>query len=262
MEGEDWQRHRRLTAPSFNEKTSSLVWNEATRQANDMVASWSDRGPSGTKETVGDTATLALHVLTHAGFGASYSFNEGLRKISPGHQMTYRDSLSLCLRNIITFSIFSKKTLSAKFMPQKLKQVGQAAKEFQQYMEEMLAKERASGGEQPAVPNLMSALVRASDEDAQSKERGQSSKLGLTDDEILGNIFAYNLAGHETTANTVAFALVLLAAFPGYQSWLREEIRSVNSDLQRDTYEKSFPRLQRCLAVMVSCWILWAGRTD
>ncbi|KAL8949084.1 MAG: hypothetical protein Q9222_004774 [Ikaeria aurantiellina] len=212
-----------------------------------MVSSWSQRGPSGTTDTVPDTATLALHVLTSAGFGATYSFNEGVRTVAPGHAMTYRDSLSLCLSNIITFAILPKQYLSLSFMPRKLKRLGQAAREFQQYMEEMLAQERNTESKpKSGTPNLMSALVRASDEDTHSKEIGQSSKLGLDDAEIFGNIFAYNLAGHETTANTVAFALVLLAAHPQYQDWVREEIKST----KEQDYESAFPRLQRCLAVM------------
>ncbi|KAL8895007.1 MAG: hypothetical protein Q9207_008336, partial [Kuettlingeria erythrocarpa] len=253
VEGEDWQRHRRLTAPSFNEKTSSLVWDEAGRQARDMVASWSQQGTNGTRETTADTATLALHVLTCAGFGASYSFNEGVRRVAPGHEMTYRDSLSLCLGNIITFAIIPKRYLSLSFMPGKLQRLGQAVREFQQYMDEMLARERSSvitsTTEQSRTPNLMSALVRASDEASQSKDLGQDSKRGLTDEEIFGNIFAYNLAGHETTANTVASALVLLAAQPKYQDWVREEIMEAQAATKGD-YEAMFPRLQRCLAVM------------
>ncbi|KAL8979669.1 MAG: hypothetical protein Q9177_006080 [Variospora cf. flavescens] len=250
VEGDDWQRHRRLTAPSFNEKTSSLVWNEARRQARDMGTSWSKDGTLGTKTTVEDTATLALHVLTAAGFGTSYSFNQGVSKLAPGHEMTYRDSLSLCLSNIITFAIIPKQYLSSPFMPQKLQRLGQAAREFQKYMDEMLAKERKAGDERQAhTVNLMSALVRASEEDTRSKESGHDSKTGLTDEEIFGNIFAYNLAGHETTANTVAFAIVLLAANPHYQEWVREEILYPQSTANMD-YESSFPRLQRCLAVM------------
>ncbi|KAI4108318.1 MAG: hypothetical protein LQ339_002219 [Xanthoria mediterranea] len=251
VEGEEWQRHRRLTAPSFNEKTSSLVWEEARRQARDMASSWSRQGPQGTTEVVADTATLALHVLTCAGFGESYPFNQGVRKVAKGHAMTYRDSLALCLSNIITFAIIPKRYLSTSFFPQKLRKLGQAVQEFQQYMEEMLARERDSGANGTSeTPNLMSALVRASDEDAHAKDSGQhSSKLGLTDEEIFGNIFAYNLAGHETTANTVAYALVLLAAHPQYQDWVREEIMQVQDTLAGD-YNSNFPRLQRCLAVM------------
>ncbi|KAL9050150.1 MAG: hypothetical protein Q9206_005205 [Seirophora lacunosa] len=250
VEGDDWQRHRRLTAPSFNERTSSLVWNEARRQAQDMGTSWFNDGTRGTITTVEDTATLALHVLTCAGFGTSYTFNEGVRKLAPGHEMTYRDSLALCLSNIITFAIIPKRYLSSPFMPRKLRRLGQAVRELQKYMDEMVAKERQADEERPAqTANLMSALVRASDEDTRSKELGHNSKTGLTNDEIFGNIFAYNLAGHETTANTVAFALVLLAAHPHYQEWVRAEIPHPQGIANAD-YESMFPRLQRCLAVM------------
>lgn len=251
VEGEDWQRHRRLTAPSFNENISSLVWDEAGRQARDMLSCWSQRGQSGTRETVADTATLALHVLTNAAFGAAYSFNEGVRKLAPGHKMTYRDSLSLCLSNILTFAIIPKRYLSFSFMPQKLQMVGQAACEFQQYMEEMLASERLSSRTDRVSErhDLMSALVRASDEEAM----GKGSKLGLADDEIYGNVFVYNLAGHETTANTVAYALFLLAAHPQYQDWVREEIKRVHGITPNGKdYDQTFPRLQRCRAIMVS----------
>ncbi|KAL8751098.1 MAG: hypothetical protein Q9184_006181 [Pyrenodesmia sp. 2 TL-2023] len=135
-------------------------------------------------------------------------------------------------------------------MPKKLQRLGQAVKEFQQYMDEMLARERGSASaEHSKTANLMSALVRASDETSQSKDLGQDSKRGLTDEEIFGNIFAYNLAGHETTANTVAFALVLLAAKPRYQDWVREEVKEAQAAAEGD-YESIFPRLQRCFAVM------------
>ena len=254
VEGEDWQRHRRLTAPSFNERTSSSVWDEASRQACDMVSSWARQSSSGTKETVGDTATLALHVLTSAGFGLSYSFDQGVGSVAPGHTMTYRDSLSLCLQNIITFSIFPKNVLSLDFVPQKLRTLGQAAHEFQQYMEETLAHERSITSSQPdGSSNLIRVLVHASELAKKSTLEGKETKSGLTDEEIFGNIFAYNLAGHETTANTVATALILLAAFPQYQDWLSEEIDNVlGTSKDASHYENAFPRLHRCLAIMVS----------
>jgi len=255
VEGKDWERQRRLTAPSFNEKTSSLVWYEAIRQSEDMAASWLGQAAKGTTEVASDTATLALHVLTCVGFGLSYPFHAGVRKLPAGHSMTYRDALSLCLRNIITFALFPKKYLSLSFLPEKLRLLGQATREFQRYMEEMLAHERdVTQKSEGRVSNLMGALVRASDETEQSIEESTPSSHGLSDDEIFGNIFAFNLAGHETTANTVAAAIVLLAANPEYQIWLAEELQHIfgqNTDPKDFSYEEAFPKLQRCMAVMV-----------
>ena len=252
MEGEDWQRQRRLTAPNFNERTSSLVWNEAVRQSHEMSKSWVEQGLKGTRETVADTATLALHVLTSVGFGLSYPFHGGVRNLPDGHSMTYRDALSLCLRNIITFAILPRRLLSVSFMPRKLQDLGVAAKEFQKYMEEMLVHERNMAAKcELDTGNLIGSLVRASEEAQKSGDTRDSSYLGLTDEEIFGNIFAFNLAGHETTANTLATSLVLLAAYPRYQDWIIDEVRQHSSSEMDLQYEADFPRLVRCLAVMV-----------
>ena len=253
VEGDDWQRQRRLTAPNFNEKTSAAVWAETLRQAQSMSDVWLEQGANGTKDIVPDTATLALHVLTKVGFGESYPFHGGVRDLRNGHKLTYADALSICLRNIITFSIFSTSVLSRTWMPKGLQQVGLAAKEFQLHMEELLAREKAREGEER---NLMSALVHAA-EDSKDDDTGMSrgQMLKLSDDEIYGNIFAFNLAGHETTANTVAAAVVLLAAYPKYQEWLYAEINSVTAITDDDlrnahSYETHFTMLQRCLAIM------------
>ena len=228
-----------------------------------MASSWYRMGPQGTKVTVEDTATLALHVLTSTSFGVSYPFRHGSQKPSDGHEMTYRDSLAICLKNIITFAIFPKKFLTLRWLPSRLRTVGQAVKEFQRYMDELLAHERNSRSTMSGTGNLVSAMLEASEESQQSVGKDTASKLSLADNEIFGNIFAFCLAGHETTANTVAAALVLLAANPEYQQWLAEEINSVcgtSSNPETWAYDKIFPKLQRCLAVMVSR-SLWLSRS-
>lgn len=221
-----------------------------------MASWWFQKGSEGTKETVEDTATLALHVLTSAGFGMSFPFHHDAQTSTAGHKMTYRDSLSTCLKNIITFAIIPKKILRLKWLPSKLRTLGQAMQEFQRYMHETLAHERELvSGRTAGSGNLVSAMLKASEESQQSGNKDAGSKVSLTDDEVFGNIFAYSLAGHETTANTVAIALVLLASHPNYQRWLAEEIGNVCSDSsQPETwdYDTIFPRLHRCLAVMVS----------
>lgn len=252
VEGNDWQRQRKLTAPNFNEKISEKVWEETMRQVGEMVMGWASAGPRGTPEVAKDTATVALHVLTAVGFGVIYPFHGGVGEVhsEQGHAMSYREALQICLANIITFSILPRSVLESAWMPSRVKRVGQAAREFQGYMEELLTLEKGRKGE----GNLMSALVhaQAGHEEDESLEIGNAASVKLRDAEIFGNIFAFNLAGYETTANTVAAAVVLLAAHPKNQEWLSEEINSVlgNSQMAGD-YETCFPKLQRCLAVMV-----------
>ena len=219
-----------------------------------MLKSWTLHDVHGTFETVKDTETMTLHVLTHAASGTSYSFNQGVQKLLKGHTMSYKESLSVCLHNIIAFNIIPKQYLSSKFLPNQLRQLGQAVHEFQSYMAENLAQERdQDSGKRHGPGNLMSALVQAS-EDTNKSLNGRVSKLGLTDREIFGNIFIYNLAGHETTANAISMSLVLLAAHPHLQDWLAEEVHEVcNMSSSTDIweYEKTFPQFRRSLAVMV-----------
>ena len=254
VEGDTWQRHRKLTAPSFNERTSRSVWNEAVRQTQDMLQSWVKLGDAGTKETVGDTKLMALHVLTSAGFGMSFRYSEGMQSLRPGYCMTYRDALQLILRNITLLVIFPQRLLRSSFAPKKLRNLGQATLDFKKYMEEMLTRERQLIlNQESGTDNLMSALVRASEEAKAANAVGGSNK-GLADDEIYGNIFMYNLAGHDTTANALAYAIVLLAAFPERQEWLADEINSVfraQDNIESWDYESAFPRLKRCLAILV-----------
>jgi len=254
VDGDDWQRHRKITAPSFNEKTSSSVWNETSQQAQDMLQMWVEKGVKGTTETVGDTATLTLHVFASAGFGVAYPFRRGSSAPPAGYSMTHRDSLLLILDNIIPLYIIPKQYLTLAIFPQGLRRLGQATREFKRYMEELLVKERTMIlKREPGAGNLVSALIRAS-EDANQSVGGRLSTQGLSDDEIFGNIFIYNLAGYETTANVLAFAIALMAAYPQWQGWVTEELDAVlgdNSDAGNRVYKKVFPKLNRCLAIMV-----------
>ena len=116
-------------------------------------------------------------------------------------------------------------------------------------MEEMVDEEKAKIGISTWNDNLMSVLVHASDSENRGDQRG-----GLTKDEMLGNLFIYNVAGHDTTANTIGYAVYLMASDPRWQAWIHEELNFVfhgQGSVGEDDYENAFPKLKRCLAVMV-----------
>ncbi|KAL9632197.1 MAG: hypothetical protein Q9164_005470 [Protoblastenia rupestris] len=247
VEGVTWQRHRKITSPPFNERNSGLVWKEAIRQAIDMQESWVDHSKDEVTSTNADTLTLALHVLTAAGFSQSYSFLSGPQTLPSGHKMSYRNALSGVLKNIVPIIVFNHEVLQKPYMPKSLQHVGQAVHEFKTYMTEMISRERQLIEKRDSdANNLISSLVRASEE-------GKAASNSLDDQEIVGNLFIYNLAGHETTANTLAYAITLLSVNSVVQDWLHEEIvRVLGRDSTPDTwkYESNFPQLQRCLVTM------------
>lgn len=102
--------------------------------------------------------------------------------------------------------------------------------------------------------NLMTSLVRASQ--ANVNQKGSTTgphQEGLTE-EVYGNLFVFNFAGHDATANSLAIGICLLATRPDIQDWIAEEINAVLAGVEskESSYETAFPRLPRCLAVAVS----------
>ena len=211
---------------------------------------------TGVRTTAADAATLALNVLTHAGFGFSYSFEEA-DSIPEGsnHKLSYRDCLLTVLHNFILLVIFPTWFLKLSFMPKAFRASGEAAVEYQSYIQEVVDREKekfARGDEvDSSIPNLMSSMVKASNMSGRV-----SAKDTLSDEEIYGNVFIYNLAGHETTANAITFAITLLSVHPEVQGWIAEEIlHVVNTEgiTPKDIeYEAAWHRLKRCRAVMVN----------
>ncbi|OAQ85151.1 cytochrome p450 domain-containing protein [Purpureocillium lilacinum] len=78
----------------------------------------------------------------------------------------------------------------------------------------------------------------------------------LREDEIAGNLFVFTAAGYDTTANTMTYAVGLMAAYPQWQAWLQDELdRVLGSKAVGESrilpYTTYFPKLKRCLAVMM-----------
>lgn len=207
--------------------------------------------------------TLSLHVLSGAGFGKFYSFHRSTEPPKPGHMFNYRDSLSLILENILLILIIGPKFLTSRYRPRVWARVGQAIVDFKAHMHDMYMDERnlLQGGKAGA-DNILSSLVRASEAgttdpgNVSLQNLGQHPKAGsglLTEAEVYGNIFVYNFAGHDTTAITLGWTLYLLAAHPEVQDWLFEEIHfyGVDLDSASESYDAVYPKLKRCLAVLV-----------
>lgn len=213
-----------------------------------MVRYWSSK--TSIKSTADDTRTLSIHVLSSAGFGKSYKF-QGHDESSEGSEATnYKESLQTILDNCILLMVLGTKFLSNAHLPAKLKKLYQATVTFKQYMTDVYEAEKKTIAEgKDSGRNLMTSLVRASQESAASED----GTGGLTENEIYGNMFVFNFAGHDTTAHTLAFAIFLLAAKPAVQDWISEELRHVlgNREAEDWNYNADFPKLNRCLAVLL-----------
>ena len=128
-EGNQWKQHRKVSAPSFNEKNNCLVFSEACSQAQGMLKHWLAEDESGSKtlkEVQEDTLRLTLHIISSIGFGvhllwpgqkssekqtamdALYSSHEP----PEGHTMSFEDALTAMLDRMIMVLIIPKWLLS------------------------------------------------------------------------------------------------------------------------------------------------------
>lgn len=255
LNGDDWKRHRKLTAPAFNERVSSLVWEEGSRQACELLDRVYATSSRTTQNVTEICQTTAHHVLAYAGFGVRSQHAIDMTNLPPGHQLAYNDALCTVLANMALAIVMPASVLASSLAPKRWQKVGLAVDEFNKYMQEILEQERTTTEHEGAISgsprrseSLTSALIQASEEDKATS--GKGSVKGLSDEEVYGNMFIFNFAGQDTTANTMAYAIALMAIYPDIQEWAREEVVAVFSQHKPQAYDQVFPRLKRVRALM------------
>jgi cytochrome P450 len=122
-------------------------------------------------------------------------------------------------------------------------------------MREMYQEKKAEirAGEKHEGMDLMGALVSGAGIKANQDPEKADTQL-LSDSEILGNAFVFILAGHETAANTLHFAMLYLAMNWSTQEMLQKDLDEIFGDRTIDQwdYDQDVPKLfgGMCGAVM------------
>lgn len=237
-EGADWQRHRKITTSAFTEKCLEQAWQAAIHKCAALELKDSTLGGLRSIFNV-----LAMDILAEVGFGQ----NQELTTVPSGHRLSLMDSLSFIMHNIVMTLLFNSLKAPDWMLPNMLRQLKLSVAEFRLYMEEHVLKEMQSP-KSSGAKTLLSSMVSANE-----AEKTQIQKIGrpsyLTESELYGNIFLFNLAGYETTASSMSFALPFLASNPEAQRWVIEEVDAVFAESGKD-YSAIYPKLVRCLAWM------------
>ncbi|KUJ18110.1 cytochrome P450 [Mollisia scopiformis] len=262
-EGTTWQRHRKITGPPFNEKNSSLVFADSIAQAKAMLASFTSdadgkRSSPGNEPVVDDllhwTMTVTLHVLSGAAFSLKMpwptksiaassedQFNEphSTFKITEKHTMSFQQSVD-SLMDYLPFIIFFPSWLLRNSPLSVMRKMQHCADEFRTYMSELIGDNQDA--ENASRGDLLGSIVRA----------GSAEKTTWTEEETIGNIFVFILAGHETTASTLQSAIIMLACHPEYQQQVQDELDSIWSDKKpgEDWVYEDYPKMRCVMALM------------
>lgn len=128
-------------------------------------------------------------------------------------------------------------SLGQWFPPSRRKAL-EAYDEWGRYMKEMIATKKQqidSEASQSSTVDILAQLVQHNEEDSSA----------LTDNEVLGNLFFFILAGHETTASSLHMSILLLALHPKIQNEVQRELAEILGDRPPSewSYEHDLPRL-------------------
>jgi cytochrome P450 len=215
----------------------------------------------GTKSTINGLRVVAVNVLGQAGYGQSKAWTTDLKhSSSQDNKLTYFEAVAVIIDNILPAAMMPIRMMRWSFMPKILHKLALALEEAPVRAMEMLEEERINlKASAEAKSNMMSMLVRLGEQENEREKDSTTTSSGqhLTEDEIRGNLFIFSAAGFDTTANTMAFAVAMLAVNPQLQDWLIEELDEVVGKLDNQDepdYNEVFPQLKRCLAIMVCKW--------
>ncbi|KAL1606203.1 hypothetical protein SLS60_003604 [Paraconiothyrium brasiliense] len=246
-QGAEWQRHRKITASAFNESAFREVWDETTARVKGIDFEGESERSLGRIRSTFDL--VAMQVLANVGFGQDM----GLTTVPPGHRESLMDSLGFILKHIMLTIIFNSLEAPEYLLPDKLRKLKVSVAELRMYMKEAVLRHMQANkktAENLQKRSLLGAMVKANEAEKEQLQKGTGRPSYLTESELYGNIFVFNLAGYETTASSMTFALSYLAAYPETQDWVFEELQKQYTESENASYDSVYPKLVRCLAVM------------
>jgi cytochrome P450 len=232
-EGEEWKRYRKIAAPAFGERNNNLVWDETMAVMSDLFDNvWGSQKIIVVDQALDITVPIALFVISAAGFGRKIYWRED--KVPPNHKLSFKDAIYEVSLNSLTKVMVPDWAMG---LNEHTRKVRLAFQELESYMLEMASHRRHSEQKEENY-DLLSALLDAGADDPT-----------FTDRDLTGNIFIFLIAGHETSAHTLCYALALLALYPSEQEILLQHIKSILPNDKLPTYDE-MPRLTYSLAVI------------
>ena len=209
-EGADWRRQRRAAAPAFQPRHVEglgAVMSAAAERAAARVAQADGRAADLLSEMVAATFEVISDV--------TFSGEEGVGRDTVERALFAYAAAAGKMSFLDVLGAPAWVPRPARMRPDP------SLADLKTRADETVAARRARRGNRGSdTPDLLDLLLRA---EGQGEEH-------LAGDDVRDNLLAFIVAGHETTALTLAWALYLLGFDPGAQERARDEARSVLGD--------------------------------
>lgn len=207
-DGAHWRWQRRTVTPVFAHKslrTIAPIMSEAAAQVSNRIS-----GHTGPVDIVREMLSATLAVIVDVALSASDTFDSE----------TFADAITAYLHNVGRASLFDFLDLPAWMPTFNQLRGAQSVRAMRRIVARTIEDHRANARADTHSngPNLLDQML-----DAEDPETGRR----LSEREILDNMIFFVVAGHETTALTLAWALYMLALDTDSQHALRDDARSV-----------------------------------
>ncbi|TVU19960.1 hypothetical protein EJB05_36144 [Eragrostis curvula] len=209
--GEDWHRQRKLIAPEFYMAKIKGMVDLMVDAAQPLLASWEAQvaaAPGGVAEIEvdDDLRSFSFDVVSRACFGGDYSRG---REIF----LRLRALSGLMARTSVIFTIPSLRYLPTA----KNRRIWKLTNEIRSLILQLASERRAASASATAgeEPDFLGSIIE------NSKDQPRA------DDFVVDNCKNIYFAGHETSAVTATWCLMLLAAHPEWQARARAEVLDI-----------------------------------
>jgi len=204
-EGELWKRQRRLAQPAFHRERLAKLAGVMTSATRDMLDRWEQRKARGESfDAAVDFMALTLSIVSRALFSIDVAEDAA----AVGKAMTV--ALEETNRRILSFVPFPL------WVPTADNREYRAAVRVLDDVVFKIIDARRKG--QSTGTDLLQMLMEARDEE---------TGAGMDDRQLRDEVMTLFLAGHETTANALAWTVWLVARHPEVEARLRAEVEQV-----------------------------------
>ncbi len=207
-EQDQWRFQRRTLAPLFARRSVMSFAPNMLHAAEDMAARWAAADADETIDVAAEVTRLTLEVLRQT------IFSDGLGRDTEEFQEAMRCYFDT-IGQIDPFDLLNLPDMIPRFTRWKVRP---ALRFFESAVDDIIARRRRRLAEEPegVQRDLLTLLLEAQD--------GETGR-GLSEAEVKSNIITFIAAGHETTANALAWSLYLMSQSPEWSARVAAEAR-------------------------------------
>jgi cytochrome P450 len=205
-EGETWRRHRRIMAPSFDPRSIVGYAPIMTELTERLLAQWDALPERSEIDVAAAMMHTTLHIISLAMF--SSDSDEIVDVVERGVGQ-YQTLVRPNLLDLLHFPIW----LTHLILPQHTKGI---FNEFDKSVDRLLTSRGRAPDAEPK--DLLARLITS---------RDTESGGGMTTTEVRDQVVTILMAGHETTAQALAWTWYLLSQHPAVEARLHDELATV-----------------------------------